>query len=68
MENTEYEKGEEFKKMIDSRLCPDIPENSPFYKLKNSYVNQTERNSVSLEIKRCNPKLNKNCKSETLIG
>ena len=67
MENTEFDEGDEFHLMIKHRLCPDVPKDSPFYKLKNSYVNETERNSVSFEIKKCDSKSNKNCKSDSII-
>ena len=41
---------------ISKRICPDVKsryDKDTFYKIRNSYTNQTLRNSFSVEIMKC---------------
>jgi len=58
---------EDYKVGIESRLCPDTDEFIDWYKVKNSYSNQTERNSFQITIRKCNPKIEKICDSDFKI-
>lgn len=44
-------------------MCPDVSEGEEDYKLKSDYSNQTLRDSVSIQILKCNKNINPNCKS-----
>ena len=50
---------DEFGNVIKARLCPDVPDEAPWYMVKNDYANVTERMSVSLQIVKCNQNLDK---------
>lgn len=64
-EKTGIQMSAEFRKLIKYRLCPDTDngfiEN---YKVRNSYTNPTDRNSFSISIRKCNPKIEKICESD----
>ena len=51
--------------IIGSRICPDIPKEAPWYRLKNGYTNRNERVSFSIDIYKCDG--NKFCKSDGQI-
>ena len=61
---TGIEIDEDTKLSILHRLCPDTDEYIDWYKVKNSYSNQTERNSFQITIRKCNPKIEKICDSD----
>lgn len=44
---------ENFSNAVEQRICPDIPDDYDFYKVKNSYSDPTLRNSFSIEIVKC---------------
>ena len=58
---------EEFEKIISKRLCPDVAKNETLYKVRNVYSNPHSRNSFSIEIRKCEENINKNCKPKELI-
>ena len=68
-EKNGYDISKSFSHIVKGRLCPDVPEEAPWYMIKNVYANETERVSISLQIVKCNKNLNKNqiCKSDREI-
>ena len=47
-----------------NRICPNIKSVDQKYKVRNDYLNETLRNSFSIEILRCTNVTNPNCKEE----
>ena len=63
LKSTETE--EEILERVNRRVCPDITSEDLHYMVKNSYSNTTERDSFSIEIRKC---LGDHCKNETEIN
>ena len=59
---------ESFYKVVKNRICPDIDNSVNKYMIKNGYSNETLRNSFSIEVHKCIPSLNPNCKSDSEIN
>lgn len=54
--------------MMNEWLCPDIPEDDQFYKVRNKYTDVSDRVSFQVEIHKCSKALNKDCKDESEIN
>ena len=48
-----YEATEQFQKIIPQRICSKVPADDQNYKIKNSYENETERVSFSIQARVC---------------
>lgn len=58
-----YTVEEDFAQVIKGRLCPHFDGDVDYWKIKNSYSNDTERKSFSLEIRKCMETPKNKCKS-----
>ena len=56
-----------FEEILEKRLCPDILENETMFKVKNEYSNRHHRNSVSIEIRKCQNTSELTCKDNKEI-
>lgn len=70
-----YCQDEDFEKMEveppinvnKTRLCPDIPDDYKHYLVSGSINDKVNRTTFSVQIRKCDKKMNKNCKSEEEI-
>jgi hypothetical protein len=53
--------------LFDGRLCPNMNDEFKHYNVKNGYSNLKDRLSFSVEIWKCNKKMNANCKEDEEI-
>ena len=56
-----YQPSEAFKLNLEGYLCPDIDEKDNQLILENIYSDESFRKSISVEITRCNSKINTKC-------